>query len=136
MSLWSFRNRYISAGIVLVGALLSVAPVSAGTVPIGAAVNYAFFAEPYINTFSFNGANKITGNVVTGADGQNTGALNAANAIPGTAYKDVVSSDATATSGIRNVPAEQTVLPVTLIDLSNGFLTLRGGVLERRCFSN
>jgi hypothetical protein len=119
------------AGTALFLALVAASPAAAGPVSFGAAVNYAFFSQPHINTFSFSGANKITGNVVAGANGQNTGALNESNAIVGTAYEDagVVGSNAS-TSGDLPVPvvaADRIVLPVTLIDLTNGFLTLRGG---------
>ena len=132
MALWLFRNRFLPAGLALAASLLAVSPAAAGTVPMGAAVNYAFFSQPYINTFSFNGANKISGNVVAGADGQNSGSLNDPNAVTGTAYEDVVvgESNTASAAGIGSVVPEAAVLPVTLIDLSNGFLTLRGGVSD------
>jgi hypothetical protein len=124
MGLGSFQKCRVLAGMALVGVLVAVAPASAGTVGVGPAVNYAFFAERYINTFSFNGANKITGNI---AVGQKSGSLSEANTNNGSVYEDTADVNAVSPSAMSS-PAQQPVLPVTLNDLANGFLTLRGGV--------
>jgi hypothetical protein len=117
----SFRKLLMPAGMALAASFLAAAPASAGPLAVGAAVNYAFFSQPYVNTFSFSGANKITGNI--GA-GQKSGSLGGGNAITGTVYEDAVDAHLVAPYAINTPP----VLPVTLNDLANGFLTLRGGV--------
>jgi hypothetical protein len=111
------------AGMALAASFLSTAPAFAGPMAVGTAVNYAFFSQPYVNTFSFSGANKITGNIATG---QKSGALGGGSTITGTAYEDAVDANLMAPYAINTPP----VLPVTLNDLANGFLTLRGGVSD------
>jgi hypothetical protein len=86
MSLSFLRKSIVPVGIALVGMLLLPVGASAGVISLGTAANYAVYAGPSINQFSFNGPGNITGNVAIGANGQINWASPAT--ITGSLYED------------------------------------------------
>ncbi|GEM_PF-5483994 len=63
-------TRRFSLVLLFLAASLALSQaVSAGVISLGTAANYAIYAGPSINTFTYNGPGNVTGNVAIGASG-------------------------------------------------------------------
>jgi hypothetical protein len=82
----------VAAGAVLLAFVLLAPKSSATALNLGEAANYALFAGPNANSFSFMGASNVTGNVAIGAGGQINWSL------PATVTGNMYLADASANS--------------------------------------
>jgi fibronectin-binding autotransporter adhesin len=60
-------KAWLAAGLLFIGA--SASAVSATTITLGQAANYALFAGPYIDTLTIDSGSTVNGNVAIGAGG-------------------------------------------------------------------
>jgi hypothetical protein len=86
----TFRKGFVAAGAVLLALVLLAPKSSATALNLGEAANYALFAGPNANSFSFMGASNVTGNVAIGSGGQINWSL------PATITGNMYVADATA----------------------------------------